>query len=134
MIRLILRSGSSLTSQELASTSVVAQINQPSPTPTPAPTPTVISYGLGCSDFNCIWLRGPNLAAGMVIDLRSVSNGQILKGNISTVFTQKIPTETALTFSIPVETRELFKSQGFNIYVVDPKNGTWSKPLFYKRP
>lgn len=132
---LILRTGNTANSEEIARTKLQAQlISNPVPVPLPAPIPKIVNKGLGCSDSNCIYLIGPNLKKGMSIDLRDSKTSAMIKGNIQTNYVKNSETEHVLTFVIPPEAREIFKTNGFNLHVVDPVHGTWSQPLFYKRP
>lgn len=133
---LILRTGNSVSAQEIARVTLQAKLatTTPAPTPAPAPIPTVTSKGLGCSDMNCIYLVGSNLAKGMYIDIRNKDTNAMLKGNVSTNYVKNSETEHVLTFVIPPEVRDIFKTNGFNLYVVDPVNKTWSAPIYFKRP
>lgn len=122
-VNLILRAGKTVDSPELARMVVVAQLAS-------VKNPFIKSFGAGCNDGNCGWLIGDYFRAGMTVDIRATGSGEMLRGGIETNFEQE---KGVLTFAIPKDLQEKFKEDGFDVYVVDAKNGVWSNPIFLKK-
>ncbi len=90
-------------------------------------TPSVSSFGSGCDDNMCIWIKGTNFRADAYVDVRSVDSDSILSSYRGG--DRQIQLASPHQISIRLKTdheKRLFSTEGLRVWVINPSDGTWS--------
>jgi hypothetical protein len=114
------------------------QVSQPSGSSPevfmPTPKPAIASYGLGCSNNQCIWMLGNNFGSdcGVKIYPGNWSTGSNPIANIVPGNYGLTCSNTRVTTQIPPNIVKAYRQ--INVLVYNTVTGLWSQPVFLNIP